>query len=211
MATKKGKAAPKKGTAKKGTAKAKTTAKTAPKAAKKEVKAKPTEVTVVYGKAKPNEPIVPATGSRFKHNTAGQATLDLLIEHAGKKTTKEVGEIANSMKKENGEQYKFNLNSGYVTFALATHPEFFKVMSDGTYTLKKKFSPDKKAAEEAVRLQKERAERKANKKPAAKKSTKAKAEKPAAKKTAAKKAPAKTTAKKSAPPKKMKKPSKTKA
>jgi len=208
MGSKNKKSAPKKGTDKKKAPKTKS----APKAAKKEVKAKLTEIEVTYGKAKPELSINPSTGSRFKHGTAGQAALELVIENAGSKTLKEVGELANTMKKENGKEFKFNLNSGYITFAVASHPEFFKCMSDGTYTLKKKFKADKKAAEEAVRLQNEREERKANKKPAAKKSSKKSSKKEtSSKKTKSKTAAPKKASTKKAPPKKLKKPSKAKA
>lgn len=190
--SKKTKTAPKKG---KGKDKS-VPAKTAPKAKAKTVK----EVLVkkvVYSKSREKDPVQASTGSRFKFGTAAQAALEVIVASAPG-NEKEVRTILANHKKDNGTEFKFNLDSGYFTFVVASHPEHFQVMTDGSYKVTKKFAPDTKALKEEQRLEHERQARKEKGKPAPKK---AKAEKPAAASTSK---PKKGKTEKVLPPKKKK-------
>lgn len=112
---------------------------------KKAKKAK--EVTVVavkHNKAVPEKEINPATGSRFAPGTSSQIALELIVAGVEKgQSAKDIRKALAEYRKENGKDR--NLDAGYFPFAVATHPEFFEVKSDGTVTLKKEFEPDPEA------------------------------------------------------------------
>ncbi len=78
--------------------------------------------------------INPETGTRFKAGSARQLAFETIVKAV--KAGKNAGDIRaelSQMRKENGNKY--NMDAGYLNFTIASHPEYFKYMSDGTITL----------------------------------------------------------------------------
>lgn len=96
----------------------------------KAVKTIPDGVVVVkHGKAfTADRPINPYTGTRFRPNSSQQTAFDIIYK--GAKAGKNVEAIREDLakyRKENGNDH--NLDSGYFPFVVASHLEFFQVVS----------------------------------------------------------------------------------
>jgi len=125
------------------------------KAKKKEVKL----LIVKSGKANPKDPIDPRTGTRFHPDTARQLAFEIIAKMASDgKNTRDIRTKLKDSRKENG--CKYNMDSGYLNYVVATHPEFFECYSDGKINVLKKAKPDKalaKSMEDAANKKKKRA------------------------------------------------------
>lgn len=112
---------------------------------KKEVVKEVKEVIVKSSKAKPLAPIDPRTGTRFEPGSARQTAFDIIYKalKEGKKV-KEIREILAASKKDKG--CKYNLDAAYLNFTVASHPEMFKVFSDGVVKLVQEPKVDPEAA-----------------------------------------------------------------
>lgn len=97
---------------------------------KKEKVKEVVEVIVKSTKAKPNAPIDPRTGTRFEPNSARQLAFNVITKTVKEnKKVKEIREILAATRKDKGATY--NLDAAYLNFVIASHPEMFKVFSDG--------------------------------------------------------------------------------
>ena len=87
------------------------------------------------------KPILAETGTRFNSNSARQLAFDHVVKFIedGKRLN-EMRELMTLVRKDNG--YKYNLDAGYVRFAIGCHPEFFKVYNDDTVELVRTPKPD---------------------------------------------------------------------
>jgi len=74
------------------------------------------------------------TGTRYRAGSARQLAFETILKavKAGKNASDIRAELS-QMRKENGNKY--NMDAGYLNFVIASHPEYFKYMSDGTITL----------------------------------------------------------------------------
>lgn len=118
--------------------------------------------------------INPETGTRFKAGSARQLAFETIVKAV--KNGKEAGDIRKElaqMRKSNG--CKYNMDAGYLNFTIASHPEYFKYMTDGTITLIKepiikkssakvekaeKVKEMKKSAKKVKKMRKEKKEKK---------------------------------------------------
>lgn len=121
----------------------------------------PRVVTLKHSKAKPEYDLNVLTGTRYAPNTSKQMAFDIILKNAnnGKKVKEIRAELARC-RKENG--FARNLDAGYFNFAVAMHPEFFEVYSDGTVRVKKEPKPDKEALKKAEKKEDERKKRAAS-------------------------------------------------
>jgi len=104
-------------------------------------------VNVKHGKAIPERPRLPYTGTRFKPNTSQQTAYDIIRDIAkGSGLVDDAKKLLTDYRKENGKPR--NLDSGYFPFVVASHPEDFEVCrQDGTMKVKllQDVKPDEKA------------------------------------------------------------------
>jgi hypothetical protein len=121
----------------------------------KEVK----QVHVTSSKANPQAKIVPTTGTRFDPGTARQLAFDIVLKMAKDgKNAKQIREVLAVTRKDNKEKpAKFSLDVGYLNFVVASHPEFFKVWTDGRVEILKEPKVDPEAAK---KYEEEKANRK---------------------------------------------------
>lgn len=159
-------------TKKKGAAKKTATKKTKKKGTAKKTKKNknPEKVQLSHKKAVPENDINPVTGSRFAPGTSKQIALDFVCKQvADGKSVKEIRKGLAEFRKDNGKPR--NLDAGYFTFVVATHPEFFEVWSDGRIKQVKKFKVDEKALAEFEKVKAERLSKKKERKSKSKSKT----------------------------------------
>lgn len=93
------------------------------------------EIEIVPIEGIEDKPIFPETGTRFKAGSARQLAFEFLIKciDEGENNLKKIRKQACLLRKENG--FKYNLDSGYIHFAMINNPEFFKLYDDDTVEL----------------------------------------------------------------------------
>jgi len=100
-------------------------------------------IRVRNSKSNPNAPINKETGTRFKPGTRGQIAFDCILSSYDADVTevKKIKAELNSNARNNSGK---NVDSGYFSYVICAHPEFFTVNEDHTLQLIKRPQPDKK-------------------------------------------------------------------
>ena len=74
------------------------------------------------------------TGTRFRQGSSRQLAFEIIYENVRMgKNVREIKEALNLTRKEHG--YKFDLDKSYFNFIIITHPEYFRVYTDGQVDL----------------------------------------------------------------------------
>lgn len=99
-------------------------------------------VEVKCTKSQASEETNKTTGSKFKPNTNRQLALDFVVKqiNQGATTIKELRTAIKGMRRENG--HDANLNVGYLSIVLSSHPDNFNVYDDGTVEMIEEFHAD---------------------------------------------------------------------
>lgn len=102
----------------------------------KDVKDRKLVVLDMYAKVK-DKPILDESGTRFRKDSAPQLALLCVIKciQKGVNNIRDLRDNLTFVRKENG--FKYDLDAGYVRYAIANNPEIFELYNDDTVEIVK--------------------------------------------------------------------------